>query len=228
MNAPAVLNRRLLLAGGIALAGAAIWARPTSADTPGLPTGGVLTFDIYLGQSHLGRHSMTFNRDGGALAVESHVDMLFKLGPISLVRYSHHALESWTAGRFDHLETSTVTNGRKQAVRAHKAEGAVLIEPAEGAAYTADAGLLPLTHWNRQIMDAPLFNPQDGKLLRERATPKGVDKVALANGRQVTATRYSLTGDTQIDDWYDDAGVWTALRGRLWDGSVLTYRRTEA
>jgi hypothetical protein len=227
MNAPAVLDRRSLLAGGIALAGAAMLARPSLADTPGLPAGGVLTFDIYLGQTLLGRHRMTFNHDGDALTAESQVDMLFKLGPVSLVRYSHHALEFWSAGRFDHLETSTVTNGRKQAVRAHRADGAVQVEPADGAPYSADAALLPLTHWNRRVMNAPLFNPQDGKVLRERATPKGADMVALANGRQVPATRYSLTGDTQIDDWYDDSGVWTALRGRIWDGSVLTYRRTD-
>lgn len=227
MNAPAVLDRRSLLAGGIAAA-AALLARPTWADALGLPAGGALTFDVYLGQTLLGHHRMTFTHDGDAITADSQVDLLFKLGPISLVRYSHHALEVWSAGRFDRLETSTVTNGRKQAVRAHRAEGAVLVEPAEGAPYSADAGLLPLTHWNRRIMDAPLLNPQDGKLLREQVTPKGPDTVALANGRQVPATRYALTGDTQIDDWYDNAGVWTALRGRIWDGSVLTYRRTDA
>ena len=74
-------------------------------------------------------------------------------------------------------------------------------------------------------MDGALFNPQDGKMLRERATSRGADTVQLADGRPLPATRYSLTGETQIDDWYDRDGVWAALRGKIKDGSVLTYQR---
>ena len=34
-----------------------------------------------------------------------------------------------------------------------------------------------------------------------------------------------MAGEAQIDNWYDEAGVWTALRGRLDDGSTMDYRR---
>jgi hypothetical protein len=34
-----------------------------------------------------------------------------------------------------------------------------------------------------------------------------------------------LIGESQIDDWYDSAGEWVALRGKVKDGSVLEYRR---
>jgi hypothetical protein len=102
-----------------------------------------------------------------------------------------------------------------------------MIEPADGPPFLADQGVVPLTHWNRQIMDSALFNPQDGKLLRERATSRGADTVQLADGSPLAATRYSLTGDTQIDDWYDRDGVWAALKGKIKDGSVLTYRRED-
>ncbi len=154
--------------------------------------------------------------------------MMFKLGPASLFHYLHHAREIWTGDRFDRIETTSVLNGRRQAVRAHRVENGVMIEPAEGASYLAAAEVLPLTHWNRQIIDGPLFNPQDGEMLRERATDRGADTVQLADGRRLPATRYSLTGETQIDDWYDRDGVWAALRGKIKDGSVLTYQRLEA
>jgi hypothetical protein len=201
--------------------------RRARADAPGLPPSGALTFDVHGKGMMLGRHHVTFSRAGTSLTVETHIDMALKLGPVSFFSYTHHAVEGWKDGRFDRLETNSVLNGRKQSVRAHSIDNGVMIEASDSAPYLADADVLPLTHWNRQIMDGPLFNPQDGKILRVRLSGKGADPVQLADGRNLPATRYSLTGETQIDDWYDRDGVWAALRGKVKDGSVLTYRRTE-
>jgi hypothetical protein len=47
---------------------------------------------------------------------------------------------------------------------------------------------------------------------------------------KVTAARkgdtWSVRGEAEIDDTYDESGVWTALRGKLKDGSMIEYRRT--
>lgn len=225
MDAASLLDRRGLLAGGLA---AAALAGRCRAATPGLPADGLLIFEIQGKGVDLGRHRLIFSRHDTDITVEIHVEMMLKLGPVPLFHYVHHALETWTDGRFDRIETTSVLNGRKQAARARRVENGVMIEPAEGAPYLADAEVLPLTHWNRRIMDGRLFNPQDGKMLRERVTAGGADTVLLADGRRLPATRYSLTGETQIDDWYDRDGVWAALRGKVKDGSVQTYRRLEA
>jgi hypothetical protein len=55
--------------------------------------------------------------------------------------------------------------------------------------------------------------------------PRGAGSLALADGRQVAATRYSLMGEATLDDWYDDQGVWAGQRARAEDGSILDYRR---
>jgi len=227
MDAPTLLNRRGLLAAGIAIGASAMTPRSWAAP-PGLPVNDALTFEIHGEGATLGRHHLTFVREGADLMVETQVEMSLKFGPLSLFRYSHHAMESWSGGRFDRIETSSVLNGRKQAMRAHRTENGVVIEPADGEPYLADANVLPLTHWNRQIMDRALFNPQDGRIMRERVASSGADTVQLADGRTLPATRYSLTGETQIDDWYDRDGVWAALRGKVKDGSVLTYRRLDS
>ena len=72
---------------------------------------------------------------------------------------------------------------------------------------------------------APLFNPQTGKLLKLSVRQRGPETIILGDGRSLSAQRVSFTGDAQIDNWYDEAGVWTALRGRLDDGSTMEYRR---
>lgn len=212
-----------MLLTGLAWAGGGLVAR--AADQP--PSGPLL-FEVRRGQTLIGRHRVAFTHDGSALIAEGQVDLTVKLGPVTLFHYVHQARERWVNGRFDSLTTATVTNGRKQAASAERTADGVMITPTDGPAYLADARILPLTHWNRQVMSAPLFNPQDGKLMRERASALGPDTVELADGRTVPADRYSLTGETQIDDWYDRQGVWTALRGKVKDGSILTYRRVDA
>ena len=221
---PSSLRRRQVLAGGLALVGTVAFG-PLASAAIAAPPGGVLDFEVRRMGQLLGHHRMVFTRQADGLVAETQVDFMVKLGPLSLFRYSHRARETWSEGRFQSLQTSSLTNGRAQAVRADRTEDGVRIEPAQGQPYLADAASLPLTHWNRRIMDAPLFNPQDGKLMRERATARGPDVVRTADGRSLNATRYSLTGETQIDDWYDQDGVWAALQGKVRDGSTLEYRR---
>jgi len=75
------------------------------------------------------------------------------------------------------------------------------------------------------VLTGPLFNPQTGKMLTMTATSQGATTAPLANGSRVSATQWSLRGETAIDDWYDDAGVWVALKGQLPDKSTMEYLR---
>ncbi|MGH6957125.1 MAG: DUF6134 family protein, partial [Caulobacteraceae bacterium] len=101
----------------------------------------------------------------------------------------------------------------------------VAIRPASGEPFVAPANALPFTHWNRAIARAPLFNPQSGKLLRERVAPPARSSVLLASGARIAATRVAFQGDADIDDWYDLSDVWAGLVGRLKDGSTMAYHR---
>ena len=218
------LDRRQVMIAGLTVLGLAGLGQSARAALA-VPPGGVLDFEVHRKGQLLGNHRMTFERQGKTLTARTQVDFLVKLGPLSLFHYSHQAHEVWTDGQFESLETASSTNGHAQKTQAHRANGGVMIEPAEGQAYVADSAILPLTHWNKQVMNAPLFNPQDGKLLREKATERGQEVVQTADGRSLNATRYSLIGDSPIDDWYDQDGVWVALQGKVKDGSTLIYRR---
>ena len=97
----------------------------------------------------------------------------------------------------------------------HGGSAGVIVETLRGRATLAPEAA-PLTHWNPKVFEGPLFNPQDGKALKVTAVRK-------PGGR--AGQLWSLRGDAEIDDWYDEQSVWTALRGRLKDGSTLEYRR---
>ena len=47
----------------------------------------------------------------------------------------------------------------------------------------------------------------------------------LADGRTIAAQGVAFSGSAEIEDWYQPDGLWTALRGKLKDGSTLEYRR---
>lgn len=198
-----MIDRRLLLAGGLAsLPGLALAATPA---------GRRLAFHVLRNGTRIGEQVMSFAGDPASPTVTTDVRMAVKLGPVPVFRYRHHAVERWTGGKFASLETNTDSNGKAERVSARRSDTGVVIETAKGK-ITGPAAVRPFTHWNPEVFTGPLFNPQDGKLLKVTA-------------RKVSATQWSVRGEAEIDDWYDEGGVWSALKGKLKDGSMLEYRR---
>lgn len=210
-------SRRHLLIGGLgALAAPAAFAAA--------PASGRLAFKVYRGRDEVGEHIMRFVRTGGGVSVSTEVEMRVRLGPVPVFRYAHTATERWQGESFTSLTTRTVTNGKVEQVVAEASSSGVAIEGPSGR-LSAPASAAPLTHWNTAAFDRPLFNPQLGKLMRIRANRAGRETVELANGQSVQATRWTLRGEAEIDNWYDSAGAWAGLRGKLEDGSTMIYRR---
>lgn len=209
---------------GFAAAGAALLipATPIRA-AGGYPS--VLAFAAYRNGKRIGEQRMTFDANGGALTVRTEAQLSVKIGPVTAFRYVHEAVERWNGDRFERLDTRTSAGGRKESVTAVRSPAGVRVSGSGIAAFVARADALPFTHWNVGILKAPLFNPQTGKLLRHAVRIVGPSSVVTADGRKQEARRVVFTGDAMIDNWYDAADIWTGLRGRLDDGSMLEYRR---
>lgn len=206
-------NRRVLLAGlTLALMPQRLLAAPADRS---------LRFAVFRNGSHVGEHQMDFERSGDLTTATTSVAMLIRLGPVPVFRYSHHAREIWRSGRFDRLETSTTSNGKREQVSASAAPDAVVITTLAGAT-SAAATAAPLTHWNPQAFAGPLFNPQTGKPLNVTVRRNVGERLP---DRSDAAIHWAVRGETEIDDWYDGRGSWAALRGRLPDRSLMEYRR---
>lgn len=192
-----------MLVGGLALAAPIpLWAA--------VPGARRLAFAVARNGTRVGEHHMSFTGDPASPTVTTEVDMVVKLGPVPVYRYRHHAVERWAAGRFAGLETSTDANGKQQKVSARRIDGGVIIETGK-AKIIGPANAAPFTHWNPEVFGKPLFNPQEGGMLKVSATKKG--------------SIWSIRGEAEIDDTYDSDGVWIALSGKLKDGSRMEYRR---
>lgn len=222
------LRRRAFMIQGLGagLTVGMLGALPARAATSGVPSEGRLAFQVWRKSAHIGQHTLRFDQDGDSLTVHIDVNIVVKVGPVPVMRYTHSAREHWQGGQFQGLEATTHSNMDKQSVVAKRTADGISIQPAAGAPYTTSGDTLPMTHWNRQVMKAPLFNPDNGKLLRETSrSVKGEEMVKLADGSSIRATRYGVVGEATLDDWYDVNGVWTALHSRVVDGSYIEYLR---
>jgi hypothetical protein len=212
-----MIARRGLLVGGATMAAT---IRGVAATAP--PD---LRFDVLRNDSDIGHHSISFHADGDILVANIAVEIVVRFGPIPVFRYNMTALETWRGDRFLSLVSETDDDGKHFRVRATTADNQVIVQ-AEGTPRVVLApGTIPLTHWNRLCMERPLFNPQDGVAIASTVVARGEEMVPLADDKMVRAEHFSLVGKVNLEDWYDTAQRWAALRSAGTDGSRIDYRR---
>jgi hypothetical protein len=201
---PAKLSRRAIVAGGLILPLMPSLARAAP---------GSLAFAVYRNGNHIGEHHVSFAGDGAGFTATTDAVMTVKIGPVPVFKYHHHAVERHADGMvFTALVASTSSNGKEERVEAERTGGGVRVDCTYGKT-TLSADANPMNHWNREIFaGGPLFNPQTGKVVKVR--------IARPAPNHVT-----IRGEAEIDDYYDDAGTWQSLTGKLDDGSKVEYRR---
>ena len=216
-------TRRTLMGAAIACAvPMRALAQALGASASGPPRTSV-AFEIWRKDERIGTHRVDFQGAGQDFTAHIDAQMLVKFGPIPVFRYHHQAEETWRDGQFQALQSHTTANGAVQTLNAERTAAGVAISGKHSL--TAPASAHPLTHWNPQVLEGPLFNPQTGSMVRDQVARSAGASVKLANGRSVEATRYVLTGQADITDWYDGKGAWTALHAKAPDGSFIDYRR---
>jgi hypothetical protein len=221
------MGRRAFLASGAAgLALPLLGPGRARAALSGIPADGKVAFKVMRRGAHIGEHSLTFSQDGDSLTVLTEVRITVHVGPVPVYHHTQHCVEHWKGDRFVSLESTTNSNISHDVVTARRTADGLRIEPGSSVApYTAPAETLPLTHWNRFAYQGPLFEPQNGKLLKETLVTRADDFITLADGSTIKAMRWSVTGDGVMDDYYDMGGVWAGLNVKVRDGSRVEYLR---
>lgn len=211
-----MIGRRAILAGSACLAA----VRPASAALP-VPPGNRLAFSIMRKGSAIGTHVLAFEPAGDRLTVHVAADIAVSLGPIVLFRYRHRATERWEGGRVVSLESETNDDGTKIQARMWREGGPLIVESSAMPRYTAPPNATPATHWNRAMLDGPMINNQDGKLLRPTIASLGT--TTALPGWPRAATGYALRGDADLDTWYDTSPLWVGLVFKGRDGAEIRY-----
>jgi hypothetical protein len=91
--------------------------------------------------------------------------------------------------------------------------------------YVAPPRTLPTSQWNHAMLDGPMINTQDGKLMHPVVTDRGLTDISLADGSPVRARRFHVSGDLHFDTFFNDNWEWVGLSFPAPDGSVVTYQK---
>jgi hypothetical protein len=194
------------------------------ADLP-VPAGDKLMFRVLRGDSAIGTHALRFTRRADTLEVRIEVDLRVGFGPITLYRYTLRATERWRGGQVEMLDASTDDDGTPGFARAIRDAQGLWVEGSGAPRYLAPRDALPSTHWNVAELNGAWINPQNGKLLRPAVARRGLEQMALGDGRLVAANRYALSGAVEMNLWYDAVPSWIALDFTAHDGSLIRYER---
>lgn len=214
-----VIGRR-----GVLLAGASIAARRAEAALP-VPPDDSLAFRMIRHGSDIGRHTLSFERQGDTLTVRIAVDALVSLLSIPIVRYTHRAVENWQGDTLVGLTGNTDKNGQKEWMNARRTSDGMVVLGSKTARYVAPEQAIATSYWNKRMLNGPMISLEDGVLLRPKVVERQPDPVPLASGSSVLADHYKITGSFNVDVWYDQTNTWAALAVAVADGSEVHYER---
>ncbi|MEO3473685.1 DUF6134 family protein [Roseomonas sp. CAU 1739] len=213
-----MIARRTLLAGVATLP-----ALDAGASLP-IPPARQLSFRVIREGSGIGRHVLAFEPDGTRLTVRISVDLAVGFGPITLYRYSHRAVERWEDGRITGFEAQTNDDGSRSTITMVPQGDTLAVDSSRAGRYVAPPGAVPATHWNRRMLDGPFINTQTGEVMRPAVRRVGPEALPWAPQRR--GDRFVLSGDVDLETWYDASPAWLGLRFRGSDGSAIHYEVT--
>jgi hypothetical protein len=215
-----VIGRR-----GLLLAGAATTVARQAMGALPVPPGDSLAFRLMRRGSEIGRHSLTFERQGDTLTVRVAVEARVTLLSVPIVHYSHEVVETWQRGMLAGITGRTNKNGRTEWVNAHRTAEGLVVQGSRTEQYTAPESAIGTSYWDKHMLDGPMISMEDGVLLRPKVAQLATGPIPLASGATVTATHYNLSGSFNVDVWYDQTDTWAGLSFTVADGSDVHYER---
>lgn len=201
-------------------------ALAASAPPAGAATPRDVAFDVFRKGEPIGTHAIAFREAGGRIEVEVTIKLEVKLLFVTVFRYDHVNHETWEGGRLVRIVTHTDDDGEAHAVRGESAAGGFRVT-APPPGYLAPADVMPTSWWNAEtVRRAELLNSQKGELLRVKILAGPEEAVATAAG-EVRARRYQVTGDADLELWYDRDDRLAKIRFKGGDGTPIEYRRRD-
>jgi hypothetical protein len=141
---------------------------------------------------------------------------------IPLYRFSYDAEELWDEQGLKQLTASVDDDGESLYLKGRRS-GASFEWSTNNGQYTHPLPVFPTNHWNNAVLNQSyVLNTLTGKLNKVDILNKGQEILSLPSAT-LPATRYSYSGELELDSWYDDQDRWIAMRFKAKDGSYIEY-----
>lgn len=197
----------------LATAGALTLAGQARADDLPVPPGGEIAFKVLRNGSPIGEHHLTFTRNGDDLRVEINVALAVTLAGITIFRYAGKAVECWSGGVFQTLDSYVNHNGTQLEVHAQPIQGGYAIQSTKAGNYdyTGQPPMLPMTYWNKAMLNAMILNVETGRHYPAIVNSPGWNYLPTAEGGTLLAQRFDITGKLHLSLWYDQYNQWAGM-----------------
>lgn len=212
------MDRRRFLAG----AGAMALASPACADDLPVPPSGEIAFKVLRNGSPIGEHHVSFTRSGDDLRVEINVALAVTLAGIPVFSYTAQAVECWSGGVFQTLDSHVNHNGTPLEVHAQPIQGGYAIQSTKAGNYnyTEQPPMLPMTYWNKAMLNAMILNVETGRHYPAIVNSPGWNYLPTAEDRKLLAQRFDITGKLHLSLWYDQYNQWAGMEFHV-DGDEM-------
>ncbi len=170
-------------------------------------------FKIFRNGSPIGEQHMKFTQTGDELRVDIDADMVVTLAGIPVFHYQVNAVERWSGGQFTRLDSKVNHNGTMLSVQATQIPGGFAVESTKAGdyQYTGSPPLLPMTYWNKAMLQAMILNVETGRHYPAIVNSPGWYKLPTADGGTIVAQRFDVTGKLHLTVWYDQYDQWSGL-----------------
>lgn len=153
----------------------------------------------------IGIHRVTVSPEGQATKVEAKTDLEVTFGPLTLYEMQHLRREIWRNGELEEMTAFTNKNGDVYDI-------AITREPAgytrviNGRTDSFDRSIKLLALWHEDLFEHTSFlSPMEDRIYEVSVDLVGAAKVELLD-RSVDTLHYRISGDTNREIWYDEAG----------------------
>ncbi len=205
-------------------AGSALPARAQARGLP-VPPSGELRFQILRNGTPVGEHHLYFTQNGNRLRVDLAAALVVRIAGIPVFHYKADACEHWEGGQFCGVASKVDHNGaRLQVLASPIADGfAIASTKAGDYDYTGSPPMMPLTYWNKAMLESMILNIETGRHYPAIVKSPGWNYLTSAEGERLVAQRFDISGKLHLSVWYDQYGQWAGLQFYV-DGDV-TFRK---
>ncbi|PIW30466.1 MAG: hypothetical protein COW29_03870 [Rhodobacterales bacterium CG15_BIG_FIL_POST_REV_8_21_14_020_59_13] len=210
---------------------AAAFVMPASAaNREAVPVAGTIQFDVFRGDSLFGTHILRFEENGDELRVTTDVELRVRIGPITVFRYKHDAVEVYDNGHLIHIVSTTLKDGEQLSVNIER-HGDVFVgrgsdEEGNALAVSISASLTPSSHWAGYVAGLDtIINTETGGEMPVTITELGMAYIEVG-GRQMETRHIRLEGSLTLELWYDTNGEWVRSQF-VARGQDITYVRRD-
>ena len=181
------------------------------------------TFNVFLNDKKVGKHSFTVSENDGEKQVESEASFKYTVLWIPAYRYQHRAEERWDDECLVELEARTNANGERIEVKGEQTGSAFRLANGDHQADLPEC-VMTFAYWNPRFLgQSRLLNPQTGEFVDVTIDQVGTDMLDV-RGEPVAATRFRLTADEiDITLWYSPSDEWLALESVAKGGHIIRY-----